>query len=268
MNRLRLLSFNFQVGIDSQRYRHYVTKSWRHLLPSEKRQRNLAALAHAIRDYDVVGLQEVDAGSLRSGFISQVEYLAHLGQFSDYYQQINRRFGRFARHSNGLLSRFPVQHVLNHRLPGRIPGRGAIEAVLGGENPTCQLAVLVAHLSLGKRARQQQLAFLAERIQAHAHVCLLGDLNTDIDELKPWADRLGMHMAMDPAGSGTYPSWRPQWYLDHILVSRSLRLVEASVLDLRLSDHLPVAATIELPEAVALALGKHTVIPEDMSHGR
>ncbi len=31
--RLRLLSFNIQVGISTQRYHHYLTRGWQHLLP-------------------------------------------------------------------------------------------------------------------------------------------------------------------------------------------------------------------------------------------
>ena len=32
--RLRLLSFNIQVGISTERYRHYLTRGWQHLLPT------------------------------------------------------------------------------------------------------------------------------------------------------------------------------------------------------------------------------------------
>lgn len=39
--RIRLLSFNIQVGISTSAYRHYVTRSWKHLLPHQERYRNL-----------------------------------------------------------------------------------------------------------------------------------------------------------------------------------------------------------------------------------
>jgi endonuclease/exonuclease/phosphatase family metal-dependent hydrolase len=42
----------------------------------------------------------------------------------------------------------------------------------------------------------------------------------------------------------TYPSWRPQLALDHVLVSPSLAIREYEVLDCRLSDHRPIAVTL------------------------
>ncbi|PYA79799.1 endonuclease, partial [Pseudomonas aeruginosa] len=38
--RLRLLSFNIQVGISTERYRHYLTRGWQHLLPHAGRATN------------------------------------------------------------------------------------------------------------------------------------------------------------------------------------------------------------------------------------
>ena len=102
---LRLLSFNVQVGINTQRYHHYLTRSWQHLLPHAGRANNLQRIADLLADFDLVALQEVDGGSLRSGYVNQVEYLAQQGAFPYWYQQLNRNLGRFAQHSNGVLSR-------------------------------------------------------------------------------------------------------------------------------------------------------------------
>jgi endonuclease/exonuclease/phosphatase family metal-dependent hydrolase len=51
----------------------------------------------------------------------------------------------------------------------------------------------------------------------------------------------------------TFPSWSPKHNLDHILVSRPLKVVTARVVDYALSDHLPISMTIELPEGVLFA---------------
>ncbi|MBN2299383.1 MAG: hypothetical protein JXM72_12355, partial [Deltaproteobacteria bacterium] len=59
---LRLLSYNIQVGIPSKRYRDYVTHGWKHLLPHRERHQNLSRIARMIKDFDVVGLQELDSG--------------------------------------------------------------------------------------------------------------------------------------------------------------------------------------------------------------
>lgn len=79
--RLRLLSFNIQVGISTERYRHYLTRSWQHLLPHTGRSGNLQKIGDLLGDFDLVALQEADGGSLRSGYVNQVEHLAHLGAF-------------------------------------------------------------------------------------------------------------------------------------------------------------------------------------------
>ena len=45
---LRLLSYNIQAGIDTRHYREYVTKGWKHLLPSRERVRNLNLIAEML----------------------------------------------------------------------------------------------------------------------------------------------------------------------------------------------------------------------------
>ena len=52
--RIRLLSFNIQVGISTSAYRHYVTRSWKHLIPHQERYRNLEKIGFLLGDYDIV----------------------------------------------------------------------------------------------------------------------------------------------------------------------------------------------------------------------
>ena len=165
---IRLLTFNIQVGISTSSYRHYLTRSWQHILPHRQRQENLNKIAAFLSDYDMVALQEVDGGSLRSGFINQVEYLAAEGSFPFWYQQLNRNFGPVAKHSNGLLSRYRPFQVEEYSLPGLIPGRGVILAQYGKkEDP---LVLVIMHLSLSNSAQKQQLSFVRELISDFNHV--------------------------------------------------------------------------------------------------
>ncbi len=78
---LQLLSYNIQAGIAGTRYRDYLTQSWQHVLPSARRMTNLDRIARLVSRFDIVGLQEIDAGSLRSGFVNQAEYLAQRAGF-------------------------------------------------------------------------------------------------------------------------------------------------------------------------------------------
>lgn len=241
--RLRLLSFNIQVGISTERYHHYLTRGWQHLLPHPGRAGNLQRIGALLGDYDLVALQEVDGGSLRSSYVNQVERLAELGAFPYWYQQLNRNLGRLAQHSNGVLSRLRPDQLEDHPLPGP-PGRGAI-LLRFGEGADA-LAVVMMHLSLGARTRTRQLAYVRELIGNYRHVVLMGDMNThavDLLQHSPLRD-LGL---VAPQIEATFPSWRPQRCLDHILLSPELVLERVEVLSQPISDHLPVAVDIRLP---------------------
>jgi endonuclease/exonuclease/phosphatase family metal-dependent hydrolase len=253
MNRLRLLSYNIQAGIQSRRYGDYVANSWKHLVPHVGRQRNLASIAALLRGYDIVGLQEVDAGSLRSGYVDQTQYLAHQAGYPHALAQVNRDLGRLARHSNGLLSRIRPAHVIEHRLPG-LPGRGAMVAeFLTTSGDT--FAVCVLHLALGRRAQRRQLNYLVEMAQDYPLIVLMGDFNCGCGSPL-------LHSAISSAGLRgldcelkTFPSWRPRRNLDHILASSGIRITNASVLDYALSDHLPISMEVALPDGIALQVG-------------
>lgn len=251
MQRLNLLSYNVQAGIESRHYGDYLLQSWKHLLPHPERLTNLARIAQLVRQFDIVGLQEVDAGSLRSSQVDQTQYLAKHGAFPHWYRQVNRNLGPFAQHSNGLLSRLKPTSITEHRLPG-LPGRGAIlaEFALKGSGV---LAVGVVHLSLGWRARRRQLDYLAQLARHYPYLVLMGDFNCGCDSkgLRTMVRNAGMR-GLD-CELKTFPSWRPRRNLDHILVSQPLEVISARVIDYVLSDHLPISMCIELPPGVSLA---------------
>ena len=199
-------------------------------------------------DFDLVALQEADGGSLRSGYINQVKYLAQQGEFPYWYQQLNRNLGRLAQHSNGVLSRLRPTAIEDHPLPGPA-GRGAI-LVRFGTGPDA-LVVVVMHLALGTKVRTMQLAYIRELVSGYQHQVLMGDMNTNATDLlqtSPLRD-LGL---LAPQMEATFPSWRPQRCLDHILLSPSLTLERVQVLDQPISDHLPVAVEIRLPGTVGV----------------
>ncbi|WP_263081383.1 endonuclease/exonuclease/phosphatase family protein [Endozoicomonas sp. Mp262] len=242
---IRLLSYNIQVGINTQFYRHYITKGWQHVLPHSDRVGNLDRIASVLPDFDIVALQEVDGGSLRTGFVNQTEYLALKGHFPYWYQQLNRNLGKLAQHSNGLLSRFRPLALEDHKLPGLIPGRGAIMARFGEEqNP---LIVVMMHLSLSQRTRNIQLSYIRELIEGYDHVVLMGDMNTHADQLLHDSPLKDIDLHAVNWGENTFPSWRPKRSLDHVLVSPSLQVNQVNVLNMPVSDHLPVAVEVEIP---------------------
>lgn len=248
--RLRLLSYNIQTGTTTTGYRQFLTQSWRHVLPHSQRIENLAHIANTISDYDVVGLQEVDAGSLRSGFINQTEYIASRAHFPFWFHQTNRKLGKIAQHSNGLLSKIKPSEISDHKLPGRMPGRGALFARFG--HGADSLIVVILHLALGQKARMRQLAYVSEVASDFKHVVVMGDMNClpESNEIRRLLENSDLHEPM--ADLYTWPSWRPQRNIDHILVSSSLRVDKTHVLTHTYSDHLPIAMEVTLPSQIKI----------------
>ncbi len=243
---LRLLSCNILAGARIERYRQYVTRGLAQVLPGPGKQANLDRLADLVSQFDLIGLQESDAGSLRSGFLNQTQYLAQAAGLPYWSDQPNRRLAQLARSANGLLSRMAPYEVLDYPLPGRIPGRGALLAryLLGPR----QLTVVVAHLSLGPQARARQLDFIGELLHKDRSAVLLGDLNCAWPG--PELERLFARTHLEPPREvlPTYPSWRPRRAIDHILASDSIEILRRWTPEPAFSDHLPLAAEIRLRE--------------------
>ena len=245
---LRILSYNLQVGIKTSRPSQYITGSWKHLIPHSQRLSNLDDTLNFLEKYDIVGLQETDGGSLRSNYINLTEYLADRARFPHWYHQINRNLGHIAKHSNGLLSHPKPYEIENIRLPGLIPGRQAILAKYGNEKET--LAVFVLHLALSKRARMRQLVMISEEVNRYEHAIVMGDLNCKIDsnEMQYLFHQTRLHEPLEELR--TFPSWRPQHHIDHILVTSELEVVQAKPLKHVCSDHLPIMMEVKLPSTL------------------
>ena len=242
---LKLLSFNIQVGIETGSYHHYLTKSWQHFLPTPKRKLALMRIAQVMSCFDLVAIQEADGGSFRSGFINQVEFLARKAGFPYWFQQLNRNFGPVAKHSNGVLCRQQPDEVVFHKLPGMLPGRGCVMLKFGQGAEA--LLVVVMHLSLSRGAQNRQLSHIRQLIGQHKHVVLMGDMNTHAEHLLGVSALQELSLKPVVAGLQTFPSWRPNKGLDHILVSQSVKIRQVGVLDISVSDHLPIAMEIERP---------------------
>lgn len=239
---LRLLSFNIQLGISTSRYRQYLTKGWKHLLPHSRQTGNLERIAKVVAGYDLVALQEVDGGSLRSGFVNQVEYLASKAGFPYWYAQLNRDLGPLAQHGNGLLARVPPWGLEDHKLPGAIPGRGAIVVRVRCRGQ--EILVVLLHLSLGGRSRHLQLAYVRELIRGEAHAVVMGDMNSHLSRLLRRSPLAESPLRPAAPSQPTWPAWRPALALDHVLVTPGIRVDDYAVLDCRLSDHRPIAVTL------------------------
>ncbi len=238
---LRILTYNIQTGIASPGMHNYVTNSWQYLLPTQKRFTNLDNIARLLRHQDIVALQEVDAGSLRTRYVNQVEYLAHQAKFPHWYIQTNRDLGKWAQHSNGFLSRLSILDVEYHPLPGRV-GRGAMLASFTHKGNTFTL--INVHLALGGNARRLQLSYLADLIRAHENVIILGDMNCGAhhEDINDIFVPLGLNCASKEIK--TYPSWRPWRTLDQVWTSSHIEVRKVQAKHFLYSDHLPLSVEV------------------------
>jgi endonuclease/exonuclease/phosphatase family metal-dependent hydrolase len=211
---------------------------------------NLDRIARLMSEYDLVGVQEADAGSARSGFVNITEYLANAAGFPYWDDQTNRRIGQFAKHSLGVLSRYKPTGITEHKLPGRFPGRGAMAVRFGAGAES--LVVLIVHLALSRRGRLSQLDYIGDLINDYRHVVMMGDMNcrSDSEEMELLVNKTLMSEPLH--GLHTFPSWRPKRNIDHILVTPTVEVGAAEVLNYPVSDHLPISMEVVLPQGVQL----------------
>jgi endonuclease/exonuclease/phosphatase family metal-dependent hydrolase len=246
--RLRLLNFNMQVGLHTRYYGDYLMGAWRHVLPSPGMRANLDRIAELTKPYDIVALQEGDAGSLRTLGRNQIEYLAHRADFPSFGFTVTRDLSPITQHCLGYLSRFPPRQVTELRLPSLVPGRRALRIAFGPE--AGGLEIMIAHLSLTARARHRQLDFICEHLPSNRPTVLLGDLNCEPDELLRHSGLRDIGLSGYQNSLPTYPSWRPHRRIDHVLVSPQVRVFRTEILPRTTSDHLPLAVEIGIPTPV------------------
>lgn len=234
--RLRALSYNIRhgVGVDGE-------------LNLERVAARLAAV-----DADVIGLQEVDLATKRTGYRNQVNALA---------AQLNMHpvFGSFMDYDGGqygmaALSRFPVVRTQALRLPD-------------GNEPRIALAFEVEHPS-GERVLIVNVHFdwveddafrfaQAEAVRDYLRGVeqrwiLMGDFNDAPDSRTLALFReVGVEVAKPVGQSATFPADEPKREIDFVFRSRGARWLPgaARVVDEALaSDHRPVLAPLAWQE--------------------
>lgn len=152
---------------------------------------------------------------------------------------------------NALLSRWPILDLVEHGLTvGNREPRGAIDATIGRD--ARELRVIATHLGLRGAERSEQLSRLLDLVTASTDVptVLAGDFNMTrgrARELRAHAAHLGKHDAL-----ATFPSIAPVLPLDRIFALHGASIIDVAVHRSRrarvASDHLPLVATIELPD--------------------
>ncbi len=192
-------------------------------------------------DPDIVGLVEVDTGSIRTGRVNQAELIAEsLGHYSTYQckygvSSLNTMVPIVNKQANAFLAAPRVHGERFHYFDTGIK-RLIIELELD------DICVFLVHLSLKFRHRHAQLRHLFQLVKQSAKpVMVAGDFNTF------WGEH-EMALFMEAAGLASanrerlpsYPARKPRMELDFILHSRGIEIESFSVPDVTFSDHRPL----------------------------
>lgn len=198
-------------------------------------------------DPDVVGLIEVDTGSIRSRNINQAEKLAgDLGMNTSY----ETKYGQ--KSFNQLLPIVRMQGNAFMAAP-RMHGETFHYFDTGIKRLIIELemkdyAIFLVHLSLKYRHRHLQLRRLYDIIQeTEKPVVVAGDFNTfwGENEIYLFMKAAGLRSA-NVDSLPTYPSRAPRKELDFILYQDGIKVTSFDIPNIRLSDHMPLVCDFEL----------------------
>lgn len=200
---------------------------------------------------DIVGLIEVDTGSVRSGLVNQAKVIADsLGHFSTYQckygaSSINHLVPIVRKQANAFLAAPGVTGERFHYFDTGIK-RLIIELELQ------EVCVFLVHLSLKFRHRHDQLRNLHELVkQSTKPVIVAGDFNTfwGDHEIYLFMEASGLKSA-NRKGLPSYPSRTPRKELDFILHSKGIEITHFEIPQVRFSDHLPLVCDFHVTTGV------------------
>jgi len=198
-------------------------------------------------DPDIVGLIEVDTGSIRSRKVNQAEKLASdLGMNTSYEtkygtKSLNKILPIIRKQGNAFMAAARVHGETFHYFDTGIK-RLIIELEMR------EFAVFLVHLSLKYRHRHLQLRHLYDLIEkTQKPVIVAGDFNTfwgenEIYLFKRAAGLKSANVDCIP----TYPSRSPRKELDFILFQDGIKVTNFEVPQVRYSDHLPLVCDFEI----------------------
>ena len=196
---------------------------------------------------DIVGLIEVDIGSVRASAINQAEAIAtaigHSSSSQNKYGigSINQRLPIVRKQGNAFLTRYPhaVQRFHYFEL-------GVKRLIM--ELELEDLSLFLVHLSLKYRHRHHQMHHLFSLVKnANKPVIVAGDFNTlwGTYEIELFMAAAGLCNA-NLHNSATWPSNRPNRQLDFILYSPGIEVTNFDIPRVPFSDHLPLVCDFKL----------------------
>jgi endonuclease/exonuclease/phosphatase family metal-dependent hydrolase len=245
-----LLVYNICYGVGSKESANMPVPGARYLFGQSGVLEQITEFIKSA-DPDIVGLLEVDIGSMRSGRVNQAEAIARaLGHFSSYEckygeESVNQYLPILRKQANAFLAAPTVTGERFHYFEQGMK-RLIIELELE------EVAIFLVHLSLKYRHRHFQLRYLYELVkQSRKPVIVAGDFNTfwGENEIFLFKEAAGLRSA-NVDGLPSYPSHAPRMELDFILYGQGIEAVQFQVPRVEYSDHLPLICDLEINGAV------------------
>lgn len=243
---MRFLLYNIRYGLGSGRALHWPLPGAGYVLGN---QANLQRIIRFIKTQgpDIVGLIEVDTGSIRSRRVNQAEAIAQsLGHYPAYQCKygegsFNQRLPIVRNQGNAFLAA-PQMHGKRFHYFSKGIKRLIIEVEFG------DCAVFLVHLSLKYGHRRAQLRYLYDLVGASVKpVVVAGDFNTFSGEHEIYPFMKAAHLRSANAdGVPSYPSRSPRKQLDFVLYGDGISITDFFIPNVNFSDHLPLVCDFEV----------------------
>ena len=242
---MRLLLYNIRYAVGGGASMHMPLPGAGYVLGSQSVLPEITKFVKSI-DPDIVGLIEVDTGSIRSRKVNQAEKIAgDLGMNTSYEtkygsKSLNKILPIVRKQGNAFMAAPRVHGEKFHYFDTGIK-RLIIELEMES------FAVFLVHLSLKYRHRHLQLRRLHDLIEdTKKPVIVAGDFNTFWGENEIYlfmrASRL---MSANTHSEPTYPSRAPRKELDFILYQDGIDVTNFEIPKVKHSDHLPLVCDFE-----------------------
>lgn len=243
---MRLLLYNIRYAVGGGASMHMPLPGAGYVLGNKDVLPEITRFIKSI-DPDIVGLIEVDTGSIRSRKVNQAEKLASdLGMNTSYEtkygsKSFNKMLPIVRKQGNAFMAAPRVHGEKFHYFDTGIK-RLIIELEME------EVAIFLVHLSLKYRHRHLQLRRLYDLIdETTKPVIVAGDFNTfwGQNEIYLFMKAAGLTSA-NLEGTSTYPSRSPRKELDFILYQQGIEVTGFEVPQVKHSDHLPLVCDFEV----------------------
>lgn len=243
---MRLLLYNIRYGVGAGASMHMPLPGAGYILGNQNVLPDIVNFIKSV-DPDIVGLIEVDTGSIRSRKVNQAETIAtELGMNSSYEtkygaRSLNQLVPIIRKQGNAFLAAPRVHGETFHYFD-----TGIKRLIIELEMET--FAVFLVHLSLKYRHRHLQLRKLYDLIaETSKPVIVAGDFNTfwGENEIYLFMRAAGLRSA-NIESLPSYPSRSPRKELDFVLYQDGITVTNFEIPLVKHSDHLPLVCDFEI----------------------